>query len=88
MDSGTKGYSIQDRQFWQIIVSLGGASVFVFAAMYSVQPLLPFFTEQFHVSVSFASLAVSITTISVDMEEFFLLDYQSFLLSFLFYLCH
>lgn len=65
MDSGTKGYSIQDRQFWQIIISLGGASVFVFAAMYSVQPLLPFFTEQFHVSVSFASLAVSITTISV-----------------------
>ncbi|MFJ7645943.1 MFS transporter [Lysinibacillus sp. NPDC097279] len=65
MDRGTKGYSIQDRQFWQIIISLGGASVFVFAAMYSVQPLLPFFTEQFHVSVSFASLAVSITTLSV-----------------------
>ncbi|WP_431810867.1 MFS transporter [Lysinibacillus capsici] len=33
--------------------------------MYSVQPLLPFFTEQFHISVSVASLSVSMTTLSV-----------------------
>ncbi len=61
----TKGYSIRDRSFWTIVISLGGASVFVFAAMYSVQPLLPFFTEQFHISVSVASLSVSMTTLSV-----------------------
>lgn len=61
----TKGYSIKDRQFWIIVTSLGGASVFVFAAMYSVQPLLPFFTEHFQISVSYASLSMSVTTVSV-----------------------
>ncbi|MGG2082775.1 MULTISPECIES: MFS transporter [Lysinibacillus] len=65
MESLTKRYSIKDRQFWTIVISLGGASVFVFAAMYSVQPLLPFFTEQFQISVSTASLAMSVTTLSV-----------------------
>ncbi|QSB10640.1 MFS transporter [Lysinibacillus fusiformis] len=65
MDINTKGYSIRDRSFWTIVISLGGASVFVFAAMYSVQPLLPFFTKQFHISVSVASLSVSLTTLSV-----------------------
>lgn len=61
----TKGYSIKDRQFWTIVTSLGGASVFVFAAMYSVQPLLPFFKEHFQISVSYASLSMSVTTVSV-----------------------
>lgn len=65
MESLTKRYSIKDRQFWTIVISLGGASVFVFAAMYSVQPLLPFFTEQFQISVSTASLTMSVTTLSV-----------------------
>ncbi len=65
METFTKGYSIKDRQFWTIVIGLGGASVFVFAAMYSVQPLLPFFTEQFQISVSYASLSMSMTTLSV-----------------------
>lgn len=65
MDVNSHGYSLKDRSFWTIVISLGGASVFAFAAMYSVQPLLPFFTEQFHISVSFASLSMSLTTLSV-----------------------
>ncbi|KOS67579.1 Inner membrane transport protein ynfM [Lysinibacillus contaminans] len=65
MDNFKQGYSIKDRQFWVIVTSLGLASVFVFAAMYSVQPLLPFFTEQFQISVSYASMSMSMTTLSV-----------------------
>ncbi|KOY81398.1 MFS transporter [Lysinibacillus macroides] len=65
MGNFAKGYSMKDRQFWVIVMSLGGASVFVFAAMYSVQPLLPFFTEQFQISVSYASLSMSMTTLSI-----------------------
>lgn len=65
MNTFKKGYSIKDRQFWVIVMSLGLASVFVFASMYSVQPLLPFFTVQFNISASYASLAMSMTTLSV-----------------------
>lgn len=65
MDTFKQGYSIKDIQFWVIVTSLGLASVFVFAAMYSMQPLLPFFTEQFQISVSYASMSMSTTTLSV-----------------------
>lgn len=65
MDTFKQGYSIKDIQFWFIVMGLGLASVFVFAAMYSVQPLLPFFTEQFQLSVSYASMSMSMTTLSV-----------------------
>ncbi|MGN4124012.1 MFS transporter [Lysinibacillus sphaericus] len=67
MNTFKQGYSIKDRQFWIIMMSLGLASVFVFASMYSVQPLLPFFTEQFNLSASYASLAMSMTTLSVTI---------------------
>ena len=63
MGINTKGYSIRDRSFGQLSLVWAGL-VFVFAAMYSVQPC-PFFTEQFHISVSVASLSVSMTTLSV-----------------------
>lgn len=65
MDTFKQGYSIKNIQFWVIVMGLGLASVFVFAAMYSVQPLLPFFTEQFQLSVSYASMSMSMTTLSV-----------------------
>lgn len=61
----TKGYTTRDRQFWVIVLSLGLASMFIFAAMYSLQPLLPLFTNEFNISISYASLSMSLTTISL-----------------------
>lgn len=43
-------------------MSLGFASMFIFGAMYSVQPILPMFTKEFNVKVSYSSLAMSLTT--------------------------
>ena len=54
-------YTTRDFYFWKITVSLALASFFIFAAMYAVQPLLPEFVDEFGVSVSTASLALSIT---------------------------
>ncbi|MGN7385900.1 MFS transporter [Sporosarcina sp. SAFN-015] len=59
------GYTIRDLQFWKIVLGLGFASVFIFASMYSMQPLLPLFTTEFGISVSYASMAMSMTTIGL-----------------------
>ncbi|MCM3744453.1 MFS transporter [Sporosarcina luteola] len=59
------GYTVRDIQFWKIVIGLGSASIFIFAAMYSMQPLLPLFTKEFGISVSYASTAMSMTTIGL-----------------------
>ncbi|MFC5603727.1 MFS transporter [Sporosarcina koreensis] len=59
------GYTIRNLQFWKIVLGLGFASVFIFAAMYSMQPLLPLFTKEFGISVSYASMAMSMTTMGL-----------------------
>ncbi|RNF40173.1 MFS transporter [Planococcus salinus] len=61
----TAKYTATDRQFWKIIVSLSLASLFIFATLYSVQPLLPVFVSEFQVSVSTSSLALSLTIIGL-----------------------
>lgn len=61
----TKGYSIKDRQFWVIVLSLSLASMFTFAVFYSFQPLLPVLTDEFSISVSSASTTMSLTTLSL-----------------------
>lgn len=61
----TNGYSIKDRQFWIIVLSLGFSSIFIFATLYSFQPLLPIFTEEFSISVSYASMSMSVTSVSL-----------------------
>ncbi|MGB6406176.1 MAG: MFS transporter [Planococcus donghaensis] len=58
-------YTVKDRQFWKIILSLLFASLFTFANMYAVQPLLPVFVEEFQVPVSTASLSLSLTIIGL-----------------------
>ncbi|WP_188454175.1 MFS transporter [Virgibacillus oceani] len=58
-------YSIRDFYFWKITLSLALASFFIFASMYSVQPLLPVFVRKFNVSVSTSSLAISLTIIGL-----------------------
>lgn len=60
-----EGYSIRDFQFWRIVLSLGIASMFIFGAMYSVQPILPMFTKEFNVTVSHSSMAMSLTTVGL-----------------------
>lgn len=60
-----EGYRIGDSQFWKIIISLGFGSMFIFASMYAVQPLLPVFTEEFDIPVSYASLSLSMTTVGL-----------------------
>ena len=57
--------TIREARFWRIIIGLGIASVFIFAAMYAMQPLLPILTKQFGVSVATASLTMSINTIGL-----------------------
>lgn len=58
-------YTIKDSAFWKIIIGLGMASLFIFATMYSLQPILPVFTEDFHIPISYASLSVSLTTVGL-----------------------
>ena len=60
-----KGYTPSSRSYWMIVLSLGLASLFIFAAMYSVQPLLPLYTEEFNISISTSSLTMSLPTISL-----------------------
>lgn len=60
-----KGYSPESRSYWMIVLSLGLASMLIFAVMYSVQPLLPLYTEEFNISISAASLTMSLPTISL-----------------------
>lgn len=59
------GYTLKNIQFWKIVLGLGFASVFIFASMYAMQPLLPLFTTEFDISVSYASMAMSMTTIGL-----------------------
>jgi MFS transporter, YNFM family, putative membrane transport protein len=61
----TQKYTAKDREFWKIIFSLLFASLFIFANMYTVQPLLPLFAKKFGVSVSASSLALSLTIIGL-----------------------
>ncbi|WP_252501670.1 MFS transporter [Sporosarcina sp. Marseille-Q4943] len=59
------GYTLRNLQFWKIVIGLGFASIFIFASMYAMQPLLPLFTTEFGISVSYASTAMSMTTIGL-----------------------
>ncbi|WP_227994913.1 MFS transporter [Oceanobacillus sp. CFH 90083] len=53
-------YHKTDFYFWKITLCLAAASFFVFASLYVVQPLLPVFVRDFGVSVSEATLTLSI----------------------------
>ncbi|WP_067727066.1 MFS transporter [Oceanobacillus damuensis] len=60
-----KKYSMKDINFWKITLSLAFASFLVFASMYVVQPLLPLFVEEFDISVSESTLALSMTIVGL-----------------------
>lgn len=61
----TQKYTVKDSAFWKIVLSLLLASLFIFANMYAVQPLLPVFVDDFGVSVATSSLALSLTIIGL-----------------------
>ncbi|SDG65745.1 MFS transporter, YNFM family, putative membrane transport protein [Planococcus glaciei] len=61
----TEKYTTEHREFWKIMFSLLLASLFIFANLYVVQPLLPLFVDEFQVSVSASSLAMSLTIIGL-----------------------
>ncbi len=50
------------RAFWKINLAVFSAGFSVFLLMYAVQPLLPIFTREFHISAAASSLALSVTT--------------------------
>src|SRR5699024_1271381 len=58
-------YTTRDLAFWKIVFSLGLASFFIFGTMYSMQPLLPLLTKNYDISISYASLAMSLTTVGL-----------------------
>lgn len=58
-------YTSKDKDFWKIMLSLLLASLFIFANLYAVQPLLPLFVSEFQVSISTSSLALSSTIVGL-----------------------
>jgi YNFM family putative membrane transporter len=58
-------YTTKDAAFWKISLSLAFASFFVFAGLYAVQPILPLFVREFNISVSAATLSLSVTIIGL-----------------------
>ena len=60
-----RGYTPNNPSYWRIVLSLGFASMFIFAVMYAAQPLLPLYTEEFDISISAASLTMSLPTLSL-----------------------
>lgn len=58
-------YTIKDLAFWKIIIGLAMASLFIFATMYSLQPILPLFTTDFAIPISYASLSMSLTMVGL-----------------------
>lgn len=58
-------YTIKDYNYWKMISGLAIASFFIFATMYSVQPILPLFTKNYEISISVASLSMSLSTVGL-----------------------
>ncbi|GGP13101.1 MFS transporter [Oceanobacillus neutriphilus] len=61
----TKKYHKTDFYFWKITLCLASASFFVFASLYVVQPLLPVFVRDFDISVSEATLTLSVNIVGL-----------------------
>lgn len=61
----TTGYTIQEAAFWKIVILLGATSVFIFANLYSFQPILPVLAKEFKVSSTYISLTFSFSIIGM-----------------------
>ena len=59
------GYTIKEAAFWKIVILLGATSVFIFANLYSFQPILPVLAKEFNVSSTYISLTFSFSIIGM-----------------------
>lgn len=59
------GYQKSDKEFWMLTIGLALGSLFIFANLYIVQPLLPLYSHEFNISPTTASLSLSLTTFSL-----------------------
>lgn len=58
-------YTIKDLNFWKITVGLALASFIIFSFLYAFQPLLPFFTIHYNISITLSSFSMSSTIIGL-----------------------
>ncbi|HET7657202.1 MAG TPA: MFS transporter [Bacillales bacterium] len=58
-------YTLTDFRFWRITSGLALGSFFIFAGLYSVQPLLPIFADEFHLAPAQSGLILSVTVLSL-----------------------
>lgn len=63
--SQTSSYTVNDPAFWKISILLGATSIFIFANLYSFQPILPVLAEEFKVSTTYISLTFSFSIIGL-----------------------
>lgn len=59
------------RAFWRATLALSIGAFLVFANLYFIQPLLPIFTNEFHIPPVTASLSMSVTTFSLGVSLLF-----------------
>lgn len=59
------------KEYWRATFALSLGSFFVFMMVYLTQPLLPLFTEGFHITPAWASLSLSIVTFSISTALLF-----------------
>lgn len=62
---GDRQYTMKDYSYWYIVISLGIASFFIFATMYTFQPILPVIVEMYEIPITYASLTMSLHTIGL-----------------------
>ncbi|MGB0732574.1 MAG: MFS transporter [Pontibacterium sp.] len=67
-----KQLSSDSRDFWQATFALCLGSFFIFASIYTTQPLLPLLSQEFGVSTLEAGLSFSIVTTTLCMSLLFL----------------
>src|SRR5699024_9614621 len=65
-----KGYTTKDKAFWHITIALALTSFFIFGTMYAAQPILPLFTKEVYISVTFNIFSITLTTIGLIIGLF------------------
>lgn len=62
---------LQTKEFWRATIALSMGSILVFSNENSVQPLLPLFTKEFHVSPAVSGLSVSLVIFTLSLALLF-----------------
>lgn len=70
METSKAPYKRNEWKFWRIVIGLLIASFMTFGNLYIVQPLLPIYSKEFHISPTYSSLSLSLTTLSLVVGLF------------------